>query len=141
MNISANSLIPELGVSDFSTSLGFYTRILGFTVAYQRPEDGFAFLVLGMAQLMIDEIGKGRTWETAALEFPLGRGLNFQIAVQSVQPIVEAVTRQHIPLFVDLEEKWYRRDDCEVGQKQFAIQDPDGYLLRFVEDLGTRPLK
>lgn len=141
MNMFTNSLIPELSVADFPTSLDFYTRILGFSIAYQRPEDGFAFLTLGTAQLMIDEIGKGRTWQTATLEFPLGRGVNFQIAVKSIQPIVKIVQREHIPLFVGLEEKWYRRDDCEVGQRQVVIQDPDGYLLRFFEDLGTRPLR
>ena len=141
MTIPANSLIPELSVSDFTTSLDFYTRILGFSIAYQRAEDGFAFLVLGAAHLMIDAIGKGRTWQTAALEYPLGRGVNFQIAVKSIRPLLETLQRQHIPLFAELEETWYRRNQREVGQMQFVVQDPDGYLLRFIEDLGTRPLR
>jgi hypothetical protein len=29
-------------------------------------------------------------------------------------------------------------DDVYVGQKQFLVQDPDGYLLRFGQELGTR---
>ncbi len=27
----------------------------------------------------------------------------------------------------------------EVGNRQFVVQDPDGYLLRFFSDLGERP--
>jgi hypothetical protein len=44
-------------------------------------------------------------------------------------------------VFLDMEEKWYRRDaapSVEVGNRQFIVQDPDGYLLRFAEDLGVR---
>jgi hypothetical protein len=39
---------------------------------------------LGEAQLMLDQIGDGRTWQTAALDFPLGRGINFEIEVNSL---------------------------------------------------------
>ena len=42
---------------------------------------------------------------------------------------------------MDVEEKWYRRDGFEVGNRQILVQDPDGYLLRFTEDLGERPLQ
>src|SRR5688500_18619655 len=103
-----NALVPELSVSNFSKSLDFYTRILGFSVAYDRPEAGFAFLVLGEAQLMLDQIGDGRTWQTAALDFPLGRGINFEIEVDSIQPLLTRLQENNIPLFLPPEEKWYR---------------------------------
>jgi catechol 2,3-dioxygenase-like lactoylglutathione lyase family enzyme len=135
-----NPLVPELSVSDFEKSLDFYTRVLGFSVAYDRPEEGFAFLVLGEAQLMIDQIGDGRTWQTAALEYPLGRGVNFEIEVDNIEPLLTRLKENNIPLFMQPEEKWYRVDDHESGNRQFLVQDPDGYLLRFTEDLGQRPL-
>jgi hypothetical protein len=37
-----------------------------------------------------------------------------------------------------MEEKWYRMNDSKVGNRQFIVLDPDGYLLRFVQDLGER---
>lgn len=40
-----------------------------------------------------------------------------------------------------MEEKWYRATDKELGNKQFLVQDPDGYLLRFFQDLELRTLK
>lgn len=141
MDITSNQLVPELSISDFERSLFFYTKILGFSIAYQREEEGFAFLTLGEAQLMIDQAGKGRTWKTGKFEYPLGRGVNFQIKVEDINPILEKLEANNIKLFLELEEKWYRKGDKEVGNKQFLVMDPDGYLLRFAESLGARAIK
>ena len=69
-----NTLIPELAISNCKASLVFYRDILGFSVAYERIDEGFAFLELGNAQLMLDEIGQGRTFENPSIPFeePLG---------------------------------------------------------------------
>ncbi|QBD78939.1 VOC family protein [Ktedonosporobacter rubrisoli] len=141
MESISNALVPELSITDFARSLDFYVRILGFVLVYQREEESFAYLSLGQAQLMIDQIGKGRTWKTAALEYPLGRGVNFQIAVERIDPLLERLQQNNIELFLPVEEKWYRKNNVEVGNRQFLVQDPDGYLLRFTEDLGVRSLK
>lgn len=141
MDITSNQLVPELSISDFERSLFFYTKILGFSIAYQREEEGFAFLTLGEAQLMIDQAGKGRTWKTGKFEYPLGRGVNFQIKVEDINPILEKLEANNIKLFLELEEKWYRKGDKEVENKQFLVMDPDGYLLRFAESLGARAIK
>ena len=37
-----------------------------------------------------------------------------------------------------MEENWYRQDEYLLGNKEFLVQDPDGYLLRFSEDLGKK---
>jgi len=42
---------------------------------------------------------------------------------------------------MESDEKWYRKDDVEVRNRQFLVQDPNDYMLRFFEDLGTRELK
>jgi catechol 2,3-dioxygenase-like lactoylglutathione lyase family enzyme len=138
MSILSNALVPELSITNFEKSLHFYTQILGFSIAYQRPEEGFAFLTLGQAQIMIDEIGKSRTWATAEFNYPLGRGINLQIEVASLEPLLTNLRANHIQLFLEPEEKWYQVGDYEAGNRQFLVQDPDGYLLRFAEDLGRR---
>jgi hypothetical protein len=43
-------------------------------------------------------------------------------------------------MFLPLEEKWYRRAAAEVAVRQFAVQDPDGYLVRLSQSIGMRPL-
>ncbi|OGT39683.1 MAG: hypothetical protein A3F12_01580 [Gammaproteobacteria bacterium RIFCSPHIGHO2_12_FULL_38_14] len=74
------TLIPELAVTDCEKSIIFYRDTLGFNVAYERKDEGFAFLEHDGAQLMLDEI----------------------------------------------------------GHRQFIGTDPDGYLLRFYEEIGIR---
>ncbi|MCW4013979.1 MAG: VOC family protein [Candidatus Bathyarchaeota archaeon] len=139
--MKSNSLVPELSITDYQQTLHFYTEILGFKIEYQREEEGFAYLSLGESQIMIDQIGLTRTWMTGEFEYPLGRGINLQIEAPDVDALLERLNHHNISLFMELEEKWYRKDDHEVGNKQFLVQDPDGYLLRFFEDLGSRSLK
>ena len=92
--LRSNALIPELAVQSLGESLAFYRDLLGFAVAYARPEEGFAFLQLGDAQLMLDQIGLGRTFDAdGPLSRPLGRGLNLQIEVSAVQPLLQALER------------------------------------------------
>jgi len=138
----ANALVPELAVSDWRTSRSFYCDLIGFTVHYERPEEGFSYLVLGGADLMIDQIGLGRTFAVAEapMTHPFGRGLNLQLKVPDVEAVLRRLTEAGIQLHLPLEEKWYRRDAVEVGNRQFVVADPDGYLLRPFEDLGKRDL-
>ncbi|MBV8913318.1 MAG: VOC family protein, partial [Acetobacteraceae bacterium] len=78
-------------------------------------------------------------WITGALEPPFGRGLNLQMTVDDIQPILSALLGAGWPLFLEPEEKWYRAGAIEAGVRQFLVQDPDGYLLRFSQSLGERP--
>jgi hypothetical protein len=75
---------------------------------------------------------------TGPLETPLGRGINFQIRVPAVDPILTALARANWPLFLEPEKKWYRTGEVETGVHQFLVQDPDGYLVRFSAWVGER---
>jgi|CXWL01.1.fsa_nt_gi catechol 2,3-dioxygenase-like lactoylglutathione lyase family enzyme len=138
--MKTNALVPELSISNFETSIRFYRDILGFSIEYQRSEEGFAMLSLGASQIMIDQINKGRTWKTGDFTYPLGRGVNFQIEVPSIDPLLKSLKKKNIQLFMKPEEKWYAKGNIQVGHKQFLVQDPDGYVLRFFENLGTKKL-
>ena len=50
-------LVPELYVPDLTASRQFWCDLVGFAVKYERPEEGFAYLVLGSAHLMLDQAG------------------------------------------------------------------------------------
>ena len=133
-------LIPELDVSDLDQSLHFYKTLGGFEIVYERPEERFAMLSLEGAYLMLEEAsGPGRRFGTAPLERPFGRGVNFQIQVSNVELIYDRMIDAKVEILVSLEERWYRSDEFELGNRQFVVADPDGYLLRFFSDLGSRP--
>lgn len=134
-------ITPELDVSNLIQSLNFYTQIIGFQITFERSEEKFAFLDLDGAALMLEEAaGPGRRFRTAPLERPYGRGMNLQIEVADVDSIHARVVAAGAEIVLPLEEKWYRKDQAELGNRQFVVADPDGYLLRFFTDLGARKL-
>jgi hypothetical protein len=110
-------------------------------VAFDRLDEGFAYLDLDGAQIMLEERGRNRNWITGPLEFPLGRGVNFQVSVLTIEPILAALARADWPPFMEPEQKWYRTGAVETRVHQFLVQDPDGYLIRFSAPLGERPGK
>lgn len=121
--MSEPDLVPELAVADLAASLGFWVDLLGFGLKYERPEEGFAYLTLGNAHIMLDQIGQSRTWETAPLQRPLGRGINFEISVSDLDAPLARLMAADWPLFLAPEEKWYRAGDHETGVRQFLVQD------------------
>lgn len=132
-------MTPELDVSDLASSLGFWCDLIGFSVAYARVEERFAYLDLDGAQVMLEQpTHLSRNWLTAALEKPFGRGVNFQFTVPDCDTVYDRVKKAGLPLFMEIEEKWYRAGDMETGVRQFLVQDPDGYLLRPSGSLGRR---
>ncbi len=135
-------LIPELDVSDLERSVEFYTKVLGCTVLYERPDERFVMLDFAGAQLMLEEAnGPGRRFRTAPLEKPYGRGVNFQILVADLETLYKNVLAVNAEIIVPMEERWYRRCEIELGNRQFVVADPDGYLLRLFNDLGERDVE
>ncbi len=135
-----SKLVPELCCTDIERSLSFYTELLGFSVAYARPEDRFAYLDREGAQIMIEQ-SSGRAFVAGELVYPYGRGVNLQIEVADVAALYKSVEASDATIYLPLEDTWYRRDQTLLGNRQFIVQDPDGYLLRFFEDLGARPVQ
>ncbi|CDE55331.1 MAG: bleomycin resistance protein [Clostridia bacterium] len=123
-----NSLIPELSVSNIDISKKFYLD-LGFKIRYERKENKFCFLQLEGNQIMIEE--NNDNWNTGKLEHPYGRGINLSMTVSNIEKMYEILKEKNIKFFLDLEIHEYRIDDKISYDKEFLIQDPDGYLLRF----------
>ena len=130
-----NKLIPELSVSNIENSKQFYLS-LGFSILYERVEDKFCFLELDGCQLMIEEINDN--WNTGKLEYPYGRGMNISMEVKDIDSIYYKVKEKAYPIFQDMQVDKYQVDDKVYFDKEFLIQDPDGYLLRFTQDLGEK---
>lgn len=132
-----NKLIPELSITNLENSLNFY-KTLGFKIEYERPENKFVFLSLGEIQIMIQELTDDDKWDIAPLSYPFGNGINFQLEVENVELIYNNLKNNGYKIAFEIEENWYRQDNKLLGNKEFLVQDPDGYLLRLSEDMGER---
>ncbi len=131
------ALVPELMVTNCAESLAFWCGPCGFRVLYDRPEEGFACIERAGSRVMLDELPRRRAhrWEVAPAERPFGRHVNFEVAVGDAAPILAALGAAQWPLFAAPEPKTYRVGRGSVTVRQFLVQDPDGYLLRFSQRL------
>lgn len=134
-----NKSIPELSVTNLENSLKFY-KTIGFKIEYDRPENKFVFISLGKIQFMLQEISDNDKWNIMELTYPFGNGINFQLEVNNVNEIYKNLKDNNYKITFEIEENWYRQGNRLLGNKEFLIQDPDGYLLRFFEDLGEKQI-
>ncbi|MBF0579933.1 VOC family protein [Erysipelotrichaceae bacterium RD49] len=128
-----NRLIPELTVTNIDRSKNFYTELLGFEIEYERAEDKFIFLSLEEAQIMIEEFHRDG-WNVADMRFPFGRGINFSIEVDEIESIDQNILQRNSPLYRPLMTNKYESNSEEIIQREFLVQDPDGYLLRITQE-------
>ena len=128
-----NAVIPELTVSDLENSKFFYLDVIGFKLDYERVEDKLLFISLGDAQLMLEE--NNGNWITGELSYPFGRGINLQIAVYDVDKIAQKLIAKQLPIFREPFESRYENNEEILIEKELLVQDPDGHLLRFSEEV------
>ena len=124
-----NNLIPELSVFDILQTKNFYEE-LGFKIEYERQEEKFVFMSFQDSQFMFEQIHDDG-WNTGELIYPLGRGINFSIAVDDIEELYKLVNYLNIELYRELTRNIYQVNGIEEMQIEFLIQDPNGYLLRF----------
>jgi len=136
-----SALYPELIVKELDRSEQFYVDVLEFVVEYRRDSERFLFLSYGDAQLMLLEDNDNEHSQTGAMDYPRGQGVNFSIVTQNLQKIAKSLERREYPLRIPVRDQWHRQNDIEHGERQLWVMDPDGYLLRFIERIGTRQVK
>ena len=72
------------------------------------------------------------------IEIPFWHGINFQLEVDDLDEIYNNFKENNYAIAFDIEENWYRHDEKMLLNKEGLRQDPDGYLLRFTQDLGEK---
>jgi catechol 2,3-dioxygenase-like lactoylglutathione lyase family enzyme len=130
-------LTPNLLVADVERSLAFYTNVLGFDRGFTVPEQPpfvFGSAVSGPIEIFFNER------ETATKEYPsfagkpIGLTGSMFIEIQGTGNIERLHDRLKItvPVVMPLVTQWY-------GTKEFAIADPDGYVITFAERVAADP--
>lgn len=132
--VKFNALIPEISVKNIEKSKEFYISILGFKLEYERVLDKFIFLSFGEAQLMVEEING--YWSVGEISYPFGNGVNFQIYTENIDDIYKVCKQKNLIFFRELMINEYKINNQIVTEKEFLIQDPDGYLIRFQKTIS-----
>ncbi len=125
-------LTPNLIVSNVDRSLAFYEGVLGFTRGMTVPEQSpfvFAAVTSGPVEIFFNDRS------TVAKESPQMAGLGFGggntmfIEITGVDALHDQVKEQ-VKVLMPLVTQWY-------GMREFAIADPDGYVITFAERIGS----
>ena len=105
---------------------------MGFKLEYEREADRFIFLSFEETQLMFEEMHENG-WNVAEMSYPFGRGINFSIEVEDIDMIYHKLILNEYPLYRSMMTNKYESNGEYITQKEFLVQDPDGYLLRFTD--------
>jgi len=126
MSFSFQAVIPRLPVTDLGRTAAFYSQVLGFQISILYPENAPTFCVLDR-----DSISLGFfTADQTRPDLVIGT-VELYLAVNDVQA-----------LFVEIRDQVFIEWGPEVyfyGRREFAIRDPDGYLLIFTEPTDDLP--
>ena len=121
-------LTPNLIVSDVSRSVAFYVDVLGFSRGMTVPDHApfvFASVSSGPIELFFnDRAAAAKEYPALAAREPGASGTLF-IEVQGIEAFYQSL-QGAVTVTVPLFTQWY-------GMKEFAIADPDGYVLTFAE--------
>lgn len=132
-------LTPELNCENLTNALEFYVDILRFEVLHNDNESGFAMIQRQDSIIMLQEIRENaHIYTSAPMQKPYGRGICLQIKTRQVDILYKRCLDKKYSIHLPLEEQWRKLKDVHLGCKQFIVRDPDGYWIRFFEEIGTR---
>lgn len=117
---------PRLPVADLARTRAFYTGTLGFSAEVLWPEDEPVFCILQR-----DRVAVGFFAPDEYLPAGPPRGCELYMEVEDVQGLHEAL-KGKVPVEWGPEVYFY-------GRREFAVRDPDGYLLIFTELTADPP--
>lgn len=112
---------PRVPVADLQRTIEFYGRKLGFHIDVIFPERNPTFCILARQETQVGFYT--HTPDRGPVREP--GGVEFYFDVENVQGLHRALV-DRVPIEWGPEVYFYRR-------REFAIRDPDGYLLIFSE--------
>ena len=126
MTPQLTGVIPRLPVADLGRTVRFYTGVLGFRVSLMWPETAPTFVVLDRDAVSLgfftsDALRGPVTIGTADLYLGADDVLGLHAAIKDVATV-----------------EW-GPEVFFYGRREFAVRDPDGYLLIFTEPTDELP--
>jgi lactoylglutathione lyase len=121
-------LTPNLLVASVEGSLAFYEDVLGFTRGIIVPEQSpfvFASVTSGPVEIFFNDRSTASKESPQLKDRPLGGGNTMFIEVDGVDELYDRL-RDRARIVMPIVTQWY-------GMREFAIEDPDGYVITFAQ--------
>jgi catechol 2,3-dioxygenase-like lactoylglutathione lyase family enzyme len=121
-----NGVIPRLPVADLEQTIAFYTGLLGFRIGVLYPDDEPTFCILDR-----DSVSLGFFTPDALRGAVTIGSADLYLAVDDVLALHDEL-KNGVPIEWGPEVYFY-------GRREFAVRDPNGYLLIFTEPTDDPP--
>ena len=124
-------LTPNLIVSIVERSLAFYEGVLGFARGMTVPEQSpfvFASVTSGPVEIFLNDRGTVARENARMAGLAIGGGNTLFVEVKGVDALHDQI-RDRVAIIMPLVTQWY-------GMREFAVADPDGYVITFAERQG-----
>lgn len=112
---------PNLMVHDVNASLKFYEQVLGLQRRLTVPErDPYVFVSLVASDVEIflnQDQSEGK---------PKAGGISLYMELEGLDQLLDRVQQHGVKIEIALNETFY-------GMREFAVLDPDGYMIIFAE--------
>jgi uncharacterized glyoxalase superfamily protein PhnB len=127
-------VVPNLIVADIDRSLAFYREVLGFSVVATVPEQGplvFAWVQRDDVSVFLNSAAGAAADFPALAERPIGGTATLFMTLDAedirtgIDAMFAAVSRG-ARVVMPLKDQFY-------GMREFAIEDPDGYVVIFAQ--------
>jgi catechol 2,3-dioxygenase-like lactoylglutathione lyase family enzyme len=125
---NAKKLTPNLIVSSVEKSLSFYETTLGFARGMTVPEQSpfvFASVTSGPIEIFFNDRSTVSKESPQMGGLALGGGNTMFIEITGIDAYHDQV-KDHVKIVLPIVTQWY-------GMREFAIVDPDGYVITFAE--------
>ena len=122
------SVTPNLLVRDIARSTAFYRDVLGFQIKQTVPDQApyvFVWLERDEVPVFLNDPAAVEKDMTGAAARPAGGTATLFFVLTSVDAY-HAQVAPHAKVIMDLKTQFY-------GMREFAIEDPDGYVLIFAQ--------
>ena len=123
-------LTPNLLVANVERSLAFYVDTLGFARSMTVPEQSpfvFAAVTSGSIEIFVNDASTAVKEYPAFVGKPIGATGTMFIEVEGVDAIHDRL-KSRVKIVMPIVTQFY-------GMREFAIEDPDGYVITFAERL------
>lgn len=124
-----HSVTPNLVVTDIDRSAAFYRDVIGLPVHMTVPEEkpfAFVWLQAGDVNIFLNDQKTVGELDPHMGAKPIGGSFTIYIRVTGVDAIWERV-KDRAKVADPINTKPY-------GMREFAVEDPDGYLITFSEE-------
>ena len=121
-------LTPNLLVASVERSLAFYVDVLGFERGMTVPDASpfvFASVTSGPVEIFLNDAATAVKEYPAFAGKPIGATGTLYIEVEGVDALHDRI-KSTVKVVMPIATQFY-------GMREFAIEDPDGYVLTFGE--------